>query len=93
VAWADRLERVLTPADARGRRPVELADLRRRLGEALDGSGYRLDRLRQLLASGAPPSRGRPSAGTPRLPMATGLPPGPRASRTSAKSKPGPPKR
>jgi len=73
VAWADRLERVVTPSDERAVRPVERSAVARRLLEAGEASGYRVDRLREALASGVAPG----TSSTPRLPRATGLPPGP----------------
>ena len=74
VAWADRMERVLTPADERAVRPVERSIVARALTEAGEASGYRVDGLRAALAGeGATPG---PSS-TPRLPKATGLPKGP----------------
>jgi glycosidase len=81
VAWMDRLERILTPPEERARRPVELSVLERRLDEAGDASGYRVDRLREALAGkpGSAPTP-NPTSRTPRLPKATALPPGPRSS-------------
>jgi glycosidase len=77
LAWTDRLERALTPAESRVKRPVERSLLVRRLAEAGEASGYRLDALRVALAGGTAPSS--PAAGqTSRLPKATGLPPGPK---------------
>ena len=74
LAWMDRLERILTPPEQRARRPVELSVLERRLLDAAEASGYRVDRLREAVAGGTPTPVER---GTPRLPNATGLPPGP----------------
>jgi len=74
LAWTDRLERVLTPREERARRPVERAFVLRRLAEAGEASGYRVDRLREALAAAPDPSA---LASTPRLPKASGLPPGP----------------
>jgi hypothetical protein len=74
VAWADRMERVLTPADERAVRPVERSAVSRTLTEAGEASGYRVDGLRAALAGeGVAPG----SASTPRLPKMTGLPKGP----------------
>jgi len=59
LAWMDRLERISgeTPATARlSTRPSALA---RRLDEAADASGYRVDRLRDMLAE---PGRSGPDA-------------------------------
>ena len=61
LAWTDRLERVLTPPEARVRRPVERSVLVRRLAEAGEASGYRVDGLREALASGA--TAASPAAG------------------------------
>jgi glycosidase len=71
-------------SSARARRPVERSVVARRLLEAAETGGYRVDRIREALAGSAatraasgtstpstPPKR------TPRLPKATGLPPGP----------------
>ncbi|MEW6223099.1 MAG: alpha-amylase family glycosyl hydrolase [Chloroflexota bacterium] len=78
LAWTDRLERVLTPPAARVRRPVARSVVLRRLAEAAEASGYRVDRLREALAAGAPTPRPKgASSKPPRLPKATGLPPGP----------------
>jgi hypothetical protein len=74
VSWMDRLERVLTPAAARARRPVELSVLARRLIEALDASGYRVDRLREGLVTGTSPGGAKAPAPTPRRKRAS--PPG-----------------
>jgi glycosidase len=73
VAWSDRLERVVTPLEERAVRPVERSAIARRLLEAGEASGYRVDRLREALASGVAPG----TSSSPRLPRATGLPPGP----------------
>jgi glycosidase len=79
LAWMDRLERILTPPEQRARRPVELSVLERRLLDAADASGYRVDRLRAAVSTPAAPGTAAP--GTPRttpvLPNATALPPGP----------------
>jgi hypothetical protein len=49
----------------------------RKLAEVGDASGYRVDALREALASGGT-AVSSPAAGrTSRLPKATGLPPGP----------------
>jgi hypothetical protein len=79
LAWMDRLERLLTPRDERVKRPVELSVLERTLTDAADASGYRVDRLREALGGKAPAGgKGKGSRATaPRLPKATGLPPGP----------------
>jgi glycosidase len=84
VAWADRLERALTPAEARVKRPVERSVLERRLAEAGDASGYRVEGLREALAGGstAGTAKSRSGAAASRLPKATGLPPGPKDART-----------
>ena len=88
VTWTDRLERALTPPEARVRRPVERSVLVRRLAEAGEASGYRVDGLREALASGAA-APSSPAAGrTSRLPKATGLPPGPKDA-SSDPPKPG----
>ena len=82
----DRLERVLMPPEARARRPVELSVLERTLLDAAAASGYRVDGLRAALAGRAPvaaPAQG----GTPRLPKATGLPPGPAAKPAGPRKK------
>ena len=63
----------MTPSDERAVRPVERSAVARRLLEAGEASGYRVDRLREALASGVAPG----TSSTPRLPRATGLPPGP----------------
>jgi hypothetical protein len=81
LAWVERLERIEAPRSERARTPVAVAALVRRLREAAEASGYRVDRLREQL-SGPVPSRDgavpTPApAATPRLPKATGLPPGP----------------
>ena len=76
--WTDRLERVLTPREDRVRRPVARSVVLRRLAEAGVASGYRVDRLREALATG--PDASTPS-NTPRLPKATGLPSGPLDTR------------
>jgi hypothetical protein len=82
LAWSDRLERVLTPPDARARKPVERSVLTRRLAEAAEASGYQVEGLRAALAAPAKPSpaAASTSATKPRLPKATGLPPGPGSS-------------
>ena len=78
LAWTDRLERVLTPLAARVRRPVARSVVLRRLSEAAEAAGYRVDGLREALAAGAPAPRSKAtSSKPPRLPKATGLPPGP----------------
>ncbi|OGO59179.1 MAG: hypothetical protein A2V85_14170 [Chloroflexi bacterium RBG_16_72_14] len=88
LAWTDRLERVLTPPEARVRRPVARSVAARRLAEAAEASGYRVDRLREALAvatqrsSRGPAGTGAaPSTANLRLPKATGLPPGPPDAR------------
>jgi hypothetical protein len=73
LAWMDRLERILTPPELRARRPVELSVLERRLMDAAEASGYRVDRLREAVAEGAAPATRK----TPVLPNATALPAGP----------------
>jgi hypothetical protein len=75
LSWVDRLERVLTPADDRARRPVERSVLGRRLAEAAEASGYQVEGLRVALAGPPPAST---TSSKPRLPKATGLPPGPK---------------
>ena len=94
VTWTDRLERALTPPEARVRRPVERSVLVRRLAEAGEASGYRVDGLREALASGAPAASSPAAGRTSRLPKATGLPPGPKdasaaAPKPGSKPKPG----
>jgi hypothetical protein len=82
VAWMERLDRLATPAEARLRAPIARSVVARRLLAAGAEGGYRLDRMRELLA--APASRPLPgtvAATTPRLPKATGLPPGPTPQR------------
>src|SRR4051794_24081103 len=74
VGWMDRLERILTPREERARRPVELSILERRLQEAAVASGYRVDRLREVVAGTGVAT---PAGAGPRLPNATRLPPGP----------------
>ena len=77
LAWSDRLERVLTPSDARVRKPVERSVLSRRLAEAAEASGYQVEGLRAALADPAshqPPSH-RPSP----APEGHGPPAGPKA--------------
>ena len=80
VDWMERLDRVLTPRDARGRAPVTRDAIGRALREAAAASGYRVDRLRDALAGGTPAGR-RPGARSgergPRTVKAA-LPPGPR---------------
>jgi hypothetical protein len=85
LAWVERLERVLTPPGERARRPVGRAALLRTLAETAEASGYRVDRLRAALAGGSPAgaTKGARSK-TPRLPAATGLPPGPRDAKHGA---------
>ena len=83
VAWADRLERVVTPIDERAVRPVERSVVARQLLEAGEASGYRIDRLREALVAGVAPG----TSATPRLPRATGLPPGPAGARRSVTSR------
>ena len=91
LAWADRLERVLTPPDAGSGSPVERSVLSRRLAEAAEASGYQVEGLRAALAEPATPSSAKPSAAKPstpssskpRLPKATGLPPGPKPTTRS----------
>jgi glycosidase len=73
LAWVDRLERIVTPPELRARRPVELSVLERRLLDAAEASGYRVDRLREAVAEGAAPATRK----TPVLPNATALPAGP----------------
>ena len=51
LAWVGRLERVLTPREERARRPVEWSVLARRLTDAADAAGYRVDRLRAALGA------------------------------------------
>ena len=80
LAWMDRLERILTPPEQRARRPVELSVLERRLLDAAEASGYRVDRLREAVADGTATTAASTGAGGPRLPNATGLPPGPTAA-------------
>jgi glycosidase len=87
LAWTDRLERALTPADARVRRPVERSVLARRLAEAGEASGYQIDALRAQLAAPAKPSAASRSS-KPRLPKATGLPPGPKPAARVRKDEP-----
>jgi hypothetical protein len=89
LAWTDRLERALTPADARVRRPVERSVLARRLAEAGEASGYQIDALRAQLAAPAKPSAASRSS-KPRLPKATGLPPGPKPAARVRKDEPPP---
>ena len=81
VAWADRLERVVTPIDERAVRPVERSVVARQLLEAGEASGYRIDRLREALVAGVAPG----TSATPRLPRATGLPPGPAGAAGAAR--------
>ena len=59
VEWAQRLERVVTPSAERATRPVERSVVYRRLLEAGDASGYRLDGLRAALAE---PAAAQPAA-------------------------------
>ena len=61
VAWTDRLERALTPPDARVRRPVERSVVARRLVEAGEASGYQVEGLRAALAGTAGGIRGEPA--------------------------------
>ncbi len=82
VAWTDRLERALTPPDARLRRPVERSVIARRLVEAGVASGYQVEGLRAALAAPPAGSAAKPGA-TPRLPRATGLPPGPKDTQAA----------
>ncbi len=84
LAWTDRLERVLTPPEARVRRPVERSVLVRRLAEAGEASGYRVDGLREALASGATAASSPAGGRASRLPKATGLPPGPKGGASAA---------
>ena len=79
ITWADRLERVVTPIEERAVRPVERSVVARQLLEAGEASGYRIDRLREALVSGVAPG----TSATPRLPRATGLPPGPAGAAAS----------
>ena len=89
LAWSDRLERALTPADDRVRRPVERSVLARRLAEAGEASGYQVEGLRAALDGPAKSPTAKPSAAAkPRLPRATGLPPGPRPATRARKDKP-----
>ena len=85
MAWTERLERVLTPPDARVRRPVERSVVLRRIADAADASGYRVDRLREALAGGTAGAGARPTTSKPRLPKATGLPTGPLDARPRRK--------
>ncbi len=78
LAWTDHLERALTPAEARVKRPVERSVLMRRLAEAGEASGYRVDALREALEAGAAGTTPRAGGSPSRLPKATGLPPGPK---------------
>ncbi|HKF86155.1 MAG TPA: alpha-amylase family glycosyl hydrolase, partial [Candidatus Limnocylindrales bacterium] len=84
VAWVERLERVVTPPEERAVRPVERTALVRQLREAGAASGYRVDRLRDVLADPNPPP-----ASAPRLPRATGLPPGPMDGAGAPRGTPG----
>jgi hypothetical protein len=84
LAWVSRLERVLTPPEERARRPVELSVLERRLTEAADASGFRVDGLRDAIAGRMPSTAADPAgrggaSRPPALPNATALPPGPLA--------------
>ncbi len=63
LAWMDRLERALAPAEAGARRPVRRSTLLRRLGDAAEASGYRVDRLRQALSTPGGASSGGASSG------------------------------
>ena len=85
VAWTDRLERVLTPPEARVRRPG------RAVGPA--SGGWRRPARRPAIASTAcarrwrraPRPGRRPRGGrASRLPKATGLPPGPKGGASAA---------
>ncbi len=78
LAWMGRLERILTPRKDRAKRPVELSVLERRLSDAAEASGYRVDRLREAVADGATPASSARRS-TPVLPNATALPAGPLA--------------
>ena len=85
----DRLEWILTPEDARVRRPVERSVLARRLAEAADASGYQVEGLRAALVDPAKSPTAKPrAAAKPRLPRATGLPPGPRPATRARKDEP-----
>ena len=93
LAWSDRLERVLTPRVARARKPVERSVLSHRLAEAAEASGYQVEGLRAALAEPATPSTAKASSTSsskPRLPKATGLPPGPKDSPKRPGSSPKP---
>jgi glycosidase len=89
LAWVERLERIEAPRSDRARTPVALANVVRRLREAAEASGYRVDRLRAELAGRASSTDGTaagstaasPAATKARLPKATGLPPGPKRTR------------
>jgi hypothetical protein len=85
VAWAGRLERVLTRADERAVRPVERSVIARTLTEAGEASGYRVDGLRAALAGDRAATR---ASSAPRLPKATGLPKGPVDRATPAGTQP-----
>jgi len=99
VEWADLLERVQTPSSERVTTPVLRNVVGRALREAGAESGYRVDGLRAALQ--APGGAGRADGtaagatglahGEPRLPKATGLPPGPlhSASGTGEAAEPG----
>ena len=92
LTWMDRLERIGTPGGgARAGTPLDLNGLQRRLREAADASGYRLDRLREALAPKAP---GRPrKAGTSRVPAGpeeTATPRPPKAAGLPGSPKPKP---
>ena len=78
VAWSDRLEQVATTSEARARRPVQRSVIARRLSDAAVAANYRVDRLLETLGEPVPATTEPGAASTkPRLPKATGLPPGP----------------
>jgi hypothetical protein len=83
LEWAGRLERVQTPGQERAKRPVEWSVVSRRLAEAADASGYKVDGLRKALAGTAKPAaRAASTSDDARLPNATRLPPGPETDGT-----------
>jgi glycosidase len=86
--WMDRLERLQT-VEAEPRTPVRASAVHRRLAEAAEAAGYRVDGLREDLAA----NRGAPSStGTARgaKPTATRPPaPKPGAARPTAPKPPG----
>jgi glycosidase len=87
VAWTERLDRVAGEGGARDRvrRPVERSVVARRLLEAAEAGGYRVDAMVAALSAVARPGASASGRGTgsgaPRLPKATGLPPGPKPRR------------